>query len=196
MKKGTKIAAGIIASSLLFHSLYSFTIQVPGLETKIQALEHTVEENRKENDELQRTLTQSKVRIQELNDLLWEEQNNNPINETPKVKVTPLSYSKQSNPSKVMTNFQVTWYNDKGTTYSGRQTVDGVTVSVDPRVIPLGTWIKIEFEDGTVLTRRADDTGSAVKGKIIDIYKNSSTKTLNELGRSHNVTVTILDKEV
>ncbi len=42
------------------------------------------------------------------------------------------------------------------------------TVAVDPQVIPLGTRLTIEGFEGTVFV--AEDTGSAVRGQIIDIW--------------------------
>jgi 3D (Asp-Asp-Asp) domain-containing protein len=57
-----------------------------------------------------------------------------------------------------------------GITKSGNPVQTGVTVSVDPKVIPLGSWIEIKYPNGKVEHRRADDTGSAIKGKRLDIY--------------------------
>lgn len=94
-----------------------------------------------------------------------------------------------------LTGFEVTWYNDTGETASGRYTQDGVTISVDPSIIPLGTWVELEFPDGRILRRRADDTGSAVKGKVVDVYANKPTATLLQWGRVRGVTVRILGKE-
>lgn len=95
--------------------------------------------------------------------------------------------------TRTLTGFEVTWYNGSGTTKSGKQTKDGVTVSVDPRVIPLGTWVELVMPDGTVLKRRADDTGSAVKGKVLDVYSSASTSELRKRGRTYGVTVRIID---
>src|SRR5690606_25922079 len=71
-------------------------------------------------------------------------------------------------------NYQSTGKNpgDKGygTTASGRKVQEGVTIAVDPNIIPLGTWVLIQYPDGRIEKRRADDTGSAIKGKKIDIY--------------------------
>lgn len=79
-----------------------------------------------------------------------------------------------------------------GVTASGRQATDGVTIAVDRRVIPLGTWLEIKMPDGRVIKRRADDTGSAVKGKHIDIFMNvKNDKQLHKLGR-HPISVRIL----
>lgn len=52
-----------------------------------------------------------------------------------------------------------------GITYSGKRVEEGLTVSVDPKVIPIGTWIMIDNR-----LYQAQDTGSGVKGKHIDIY--------------------------
>lgn len=51
-------------------------------------------------------------------------------------------------------------------TRSGVRASEGRTIAVDPDLIPLGWWVYI---DGYGLYR-AEDTGGAVKGKIIDVY--------------------------
>lgn len=53
-------------------------------------------------------------------------------------------------------------------TASGERAEAGKTIAVDTSVIPFGTEVKI---GGTVYT--AQDTGSAVKGNVIDIYFDS-----------------------
>jgi 3D (Asp-Asp-Asp) domain-containing protein len=99
----------------------------------------------------------------------------------------------------IMDGFQVTWYNNyyDGTdkTASCTTTTAGRTMAVDPRVIPIGTWVEMTFPNGDVYIRKAEDTGSKVKGKIIDIYSDASTSALMQRGRTHNVTVKILKKE-
>ena len=77
----------------------------------------------------------------------------------------------------------------------GYQTATGVTskhlktCAVDPRVIPLGSTIKIGN-----LTLLACDTGSAVKGKVVDIFYDGSSsaacKWVSDFGTSHNVYLT------
>lgn len=113
-----------------------------------------------------------------------------------KIEAVPVSAKVKELPKaaggKVLSGFEVTWYNDTGKTASGRHTKDGVTVSVDPAVIPLGTWIEITFPDGTVLQRRADDTGGAVNGRIVDIYSSASTSELRQRGRTYGAKVRIL----
>lgn len=53
-----------------------------------------------------------------------------------------------------------------GITKSGEKTVEGRTVSADPRVLPLGTVIYIENVGERVVT----DTGGAIKGRRLDLY--------------------------
>ncbi|OEF95746.1 3D domain-containing protein [Desulfuribacillus alkaliarsenatis] len=55
------------------------------------------------------------------------------------------------------------WY---GMTFTGTEVKEGRTVAVDPKVIPLGWWMYIEGYG----FRRAEDTGSAVRNKRVDIY--------------------------
>ena len=65
---------------------------------------------------------------------------------------------------------QVTAYCDQGETASGVQTRRGI-VAADPDVLPLGSRIRVEGlavrHNGTY---DVEDTGSAVKGRIIDIF--------------------------
>lgn len=180
MKVGTKIAL-VLTIVLTLTSGSAYAIQVPKLEKNIQALEHTVTDERKANEQLVAQnkqladkVDQSEHQVQELNQQLID--------------------CKQTDCTEELDNFQVTWYNDSGITKSGNYTQDGLTVSVDPSVIPLGTWIRIQFEDGTSIDRRADDTGGAVNGRILDVYKNAPTSELCKLGRSMNVKVFILNK--
>jgi len=65
---------------------------------------------------------------------------------------------------------QATAYCQSGTTATGGVTRKGI-VAADPRVLPAGTVIRID----TPLPRysgtyRVEDTGGAVKGRIVDIY--------------------------
>ena len=79
-------------------------------------------------------------------------------------------------------DFKATFYNDSGTTKSGRQTQNGVTIAVDPNVIPLGSWVEVKFPDGRIERRRADDTGRLIKQNKIDVYVARSTSEAMELG--------------
>lgn len=63
-------------------------------------------------------------------------------------------------------------------TASGTYPKANRTIAVDPNVIPLGTVVEIEGM-GTYI---AEDTGSAIKGNIIDIYFDSHSGA-NNFGR-------------
>ncbi len=53
-------------------------------------------------------------------------------------------------------------------THIGTQVRPGV-IAVDPKVIPLGSKLHIEFPDGRTMYGVAEDTGGAIKGNRIDI---------------------------
>jgi 3D (Asp-Asp-Asp) domain-containing protein len=65
--------------------------------------------------------------------------------------------------------FQVSCHTGKGVTASGRPS-SRETVSVDPRVVPLGTRLVIE----RVGRRVAADTGGAIRGRRLDIWEPSA----------------------
>lgn len=60
-----------------------------------------------------------------------------------------------------------------GPTASGVMPKAGRTIAVDPKIIPLGT--KVIINGNTYI---AEDTGSAIKGKKIDIYHDSHSSAL------------------
>jgi 3D (Asp-Asp-Asp) domain-containing protein len=74
-----------------------------------------------------------------------------------------------------------------GVTSSGAIVQEGRTIAVDPRVIPIGWWVYI---DG-IGFRRAEDTGSAVKGKKIDVYYDSENYA-NKFGLKRGYTVYVI----
>jgi len=74
-----------------------------------------------------------------------------------------------------------------GVTSSGTVVQEGRTVAVDPKVIPIGWWVYIEG----IGFRRAEDTGSAVKGKKIDVYYDSETHA-NKFGLKRGYTVYVI----
>ncbi|WP_311771758.1 ubiquitin-like domain-containing protein [Cohnella lubricantis] len=101
---------------------------------------------------------------------------------------------------KVLTNVTLTAYTagpestgkDKGDpgygiTASGTKVSEGRTISVDPDVIPLGWWVYIEG----IGFRRAEDTGSAIKGKKIDVYYDSLSYA-NKFGKKRGHTVYLI----
>lgn len=56
-----------------------------------------------------------------------------------------------------------------GITASGVPVQAGVSVAVDPKVIPLGSTVYVDYGDGVIHTYIAHDTGGAVKGNHIDV---------------------------
>lgn len=103
-------------------------------------------------------------------------------------------------PKKILTNVKLTAYGpgeehtgkrpgDPGyaVTRSGLRAAEGRTVAVDPDLIPLGWWLYIE---GYGLYR-AEDTGSAVKGKKIDLYYASDQKAI-QFGLKRGYTVYVI----
>lgn len=58
-------------------------------------------------------------------------------------------------------------------TASGATAVEGVTVAVDPRVIPYGTRLRINGHEYI-----AQDCGGSIKGRKIDIFKESHAECL------------------
>ncbi|MDR3983161.1 MAG: 3D domain-containing protein [Dysosmobacter sp.] len=56
-----------------------------------------------------------------------------------------------------------------GITASGVRATPGVTVAVDPAVIPLGSDVLVDYGDGEIHYYRADDVGGSVTGNHIDL---------------------------
>ena len=71
---------------------------------------------------------------------------------------------------------------DDGITASGVKSTPGVTVAVDPDVIPLGSDVLVDYGDGEIHYYRADDVGAAIKGNRIDLCVESHEEALM-LGR-------------
>jgi len=109
---------------------------------------------------------------------------------TPTPKPTPTPVPTPAPGEKTLIgSFKITFYGPTGNnTHSGAPCVEGRTIAVDPSVIPLGTKIYIEGismgpeGDGYFI---AEDTGSAIKGNIVDIFANdgesSSYSTQNNI---------------
>lgn len=74
-----------------------------------------------------------------------------------------------------------------GITASGTTVTEGRTIAVDKKVIPMGWWVYI---DG-IGYRRAEDTGSAIKGNKIDVYFDSHSYA-NKFGVKRGYTVYVI----
>lgn len=91
----------------------------------------------------------------------------------------------------VLENVKVTFYccekrkhicgTGDGLTASGTEVTPYVTVAVDPKVIPLGSTVLVDFGDGVIHYFVAEDVGGAVKGNHIDIAVKGHQEAL-ELG--------------
>jgi uncharacterized protein YabE (DUF348 family)/3D (Asp-Asp-Asp) domain-containing protein len=93
---------------------------------------------------------------------------------------------------KVLNNVSMTAYSSEqegiGTrTASGTHVMEGRTIAVDTRVIPMGWWVYIEG----IGFRRAEDTGSAIKGNKVDVYYVSLQNARN-FGRKSGKTVYVI----
>ena len=86
-------------------------------------------------------------------------------------------------PLKYAGNFKITYYcacsyccgpNACGITASGTKATEGRTVGADTNIFPLGTHIYIEGMGELIV----EDTGSAVKGNILDVFVDSHNKAL------------------
>lgn len=76
-------------------------------------------------------------------------------------------------------------------TYTGTQVRPGI-IAVDPKIIPLGSRVYIQYPDGHGVYATAEDTGGAIKGNRIDIAK-WSVNEAEDFG-IQNVKVYIVDK--
>ena len=68
-----------------------------------------------------------------------------------------------------------------GITASGVRATPGVTVAVDPDVIPLGADVLVDYGDGEIHYYKADDVGGTIKGNRIDLCVESHQKA-DQLG--------------
>lgn len=107
----------------------------------------------------------------------------------------------QSKGTLVGSDFKLYHYAPTGNaTASGRMPVVGTTVAVDPRYIKLGTYLRIEIPDGNGGYKvyrskaRADDTGGAIKGHVIDVFVGSQQEALN-LGVIQNARIYLIGEQ-
>lgn len=75
-----------------------------------------------------------------------------------------------------------------GITRSGSKAEEGRTIAVDPSIIPLGSTVLIEG----IGIRKAEDTGSAIRGSRIDVFMNNVNEAL-QFGVKKDVRVFVLE---
>lgn len=66
-------------------------------------------------------------------------------------------------------------------------------IAVDPKVIPLGSLVRVELENGDAFLATAQDIGSAIKGKRIDVLVKTKEEAYT-LGRQQ-ASIKVLRRE-
>jgi 3D (Asp-Asp-Asp) domain-containing protein len=87
------------------------------------------------------------------------------------------------------TSFEATAYSIEGETASGAQTRKGI-VAADPKVLPIGSRIRVRGAGQYDGEYTVADTGREIKGREIDIYIANDAEA-NRFGRK-NVSVEVL----
>lgn len=116
--------------------------------------------------------------IQELNDLEGHIR--------PYQALTVPREAEQASRGKTMTVEATAYTHTGNNTASGTYPKEKQTIATDPKLIPLGT--KVEIDGHTYI---AEDTGSAIKSEIIDIFMDSYEDCIN-WGRQE-IEIIILD---
>lgn len=86
--------------------------------------------------------------------------------------------------------FTLTYYSKEqfpDATYTGVMPQAGITVAVDPNLIPLGSQLYING----IGVRYAQDTGGKIKGNNIDVFVDTTAEAI-KLGRQKQIDVWIL----
>jgi 3D (Asp-Asp-Asp) domain-containing protein len=100
--------------------------------------------------------------------------------------LAPQAFPKKKTPKPgTYHRYVATAYCRKGVTKSGKRTRRGI-VAADPRVLPLGSRIRLYDVAGYSGEYEVLDTGSKVKGRHIDIFMPHRREAL-EFGRRHVV---------
>lgn len=123
---------------------------------------------------------------------MWNEHNETVINLTKQYNAAVAEEKKkaeENSKGQLLGTFKCTYYTgaaDEGgnITALGTPVTPWYTVAVDPRVIPLGSKIRIEGYDGIFYCA---DTGSAIKGSILDIAVGSKSEASNLGVQYHKV---------
>lgn len=128
------------------------------------------------------------IQVDELNTEIAKEKANSQIIKTQLNEATNTNI-KSVDTYEYLGEYRITYYcpcskccgHSTGITATGAHAQEGITVAVDPSVIPYGTLLYIEG----VGYRIAQDCGGGINGKSIDVYVESHEKAL-QLGCSNN----------
>lgn len=123
---------------------------------------------------------------------MWNEHNETVIDLTKQYNAAVAEEKKkaeENSKGRLLGTFKCTYYTgaaDEGgnITALGTPVTPWYTVAVDPRVIPLGSKIRIEGYDGIFYCA---DTGSAIKGSILDVAVGSKSEASNLGVQYHKV---------
>lgn len=165
---------------------------IGGYMLKIEEYEHKIKEYEKQVNTLQNQIQSNQKSIQEVKSQV------NLASRSSKARtVTQQQLVARSSQEGSWMDFKATWYTPAGGVGDGLVTASGLKVSesviaVDPTVIPLGSIVEVQYDDGRIERKVAADKGGAVKGKKIDIFCWSQKEALNN-GRK-NVKVRIIGK--
>lgn len=104
----------------------------------------------------------------------------------PKNEKTPKSTSHKANDNcskgRCISGWATAYTSSKGAkTATGVTPVEGVTLAVNPKIIPYGSPVRVEADDGKVLfSGIAQDTGGALRkgSAAVDIYMSSTIKCM------------------
>lgn len=171
----------------LKEKLATVEIERDELESKVNKLEKDKVKLKQDNNSLDKQLKQPSA----TRGGSRQKVNKNKVQLVDSNKQTVKKAATTSNKS--LGSFQTTAYcacskccgpNAKGITATGTKVTAGRTIAVDPNVISLGSKVLINGKQYT-----AEDTGSAVKGKIIDIYMGSHSDALAWGRRSVDVQI-------
>lgn len=143
-------------------------------ETEMDDMQHMIEEE----------LSLVELQQEEINklDILLSEQED---------EIIKLKNQQKTNRQTFVGNFNLSFYSKEqfpnSKTATGVTPQAGVTVAVDPNIIPLGTKLYIEG----LGVRIAQDTGGAIKGNKMDVFVNTTSEAL-QLGVKKNMKVWII----
>jgi 3D (Asp-Asp-Asp) domain-containing protein len=83
-------------------------------------------------------------------------------------------------------------YTSRRLTSEGKKPIAGTTIAADPRVLPIGTRVRITEAGGYSGIYTVSDTGGAIKGRKIDVFVRNYAEA-RQFGRKQ-VYVAVLDR--
>ena len=75
-------------------------------------------------------------------------------------------------------------YTSNNLTKEGKPPVPGLTIAADPRILPIGSRVRISGAGEWSGEYRVGDVGGGIKGRMVDIYMSSESEAIR-FGRKH-----------